>query len=502
MTARNSYEELRETMRDTAYIGSAMAVLHWDQRTQIPHKGHPHRAGQLSTLTKMIHRRVTDPRIGDLLSHAEHCDLTSDPLSVEAVNIREWRRSYDRMTKVPEKLAVELARVTSESQSLWERARPKNDWDVFKPYLKRVVELKREYADAVGYEREPYDALLDDYERGETAAALEPLFAELRTPLVDLVDRVKGSERGPSGAMQGLVFPIAEQQRFALEAAQRIGYDMEGGRLDISAHPFTTGIGPGDVRITARYSEDFFNEGFYAVLHEAGHALYHQGLPMDYWGEPFCRPISLGVNESQSRLWENLVGRSRAFWEFHYPLARERFRALSTVSLDDFLFAINKVTPSLIRVEADEVTYNLHVLLRFELELGLTRGEIDVDDLPEAWNDKMEAHLGLTPPDYASGVMQDVHWASGAIGYFPTYTLGNIYSAQIFDRAGHDLEDLDGLFVRGEYEPLLRWMREHIHTEGSRYFPRDLVKRACGADPDSRFLVEYLRTKCAEYYGV
>jgi carboxypeptidase Taq len=500
MKPQQAMDNLLAHSKEIAHLGSAVAVLHWDQRTQIPRKGHRVRADVLSTMAGIMHKMATDPRIGEWLAILEHSALTKDPLAIEAVNIREWRRSYDRATKIPQELAVELARAAAEGQSVWEKARPENDWNLFQPYLERIVELKREEAHALGFENEPYDALLDAYERAETARNLEPIFERLTTALVSLLRRINSSTKKPDPSVKHQYFPIAEQEAFAVSVAKRMGYDMEAGRLDISAHPFTTGIGPGDVRITTRYSEDYFSEAFSAVIHETGHALYHQGLPLDHWGSPYCRPISLGINESQSRMWENMVARSKEFWRCFFPEAQERFPALSGVAEQDFLFSINEVTPSLIRVEADEVTYNIHILLRFELEVLLIRGDLEVRDLPDAWNSKMQAYLGITPPDFAQGVMQDVHWSSGSIGYFPTYTLGNLYSAQFFAQAENDLGDLPQRTERGEFDGLLDWLRRKIHSQGSRYLPRDLVKTVTGRDLDPQFLIDYLERKYSELY--
>jgi carboxypeptidase Taq len=502
MTPIEAYHQLCARSKEMSYLGSAVGILHWDQRTNIPPKAHGHRAEVLSAIAGMLHKMATDPAIGDLLTALEGADTVKDPLSVEAVNVREWRRMYDRAVKIPRELAVQLAKAAAEGQAAWERARPANDWPRFEPYLERIVALKREQADALGYEEEPYDALLDAYEQGETARGLEPVFAELIPALVDLLDRIKGSTRHPDQSLKHRIFPIPEQETFALMVAQRMGYDIDAGRLDVSAHPFTTGLGPADVRITTRYTESYFNEAFFAVVHETGHALYHQGLPLEHWGTPFCGPMSLGINESQSRMWENMVGRSSAFWRYFYPEAQKRFASLEDVSSDDFCFSVNEVAPSLIRVEADEVTYNLHILLRFQLELAICRGDLAVKDLPEAWNEKMRAYLGMTPPDYAQGVMQDVHWSGGAIGYFPTYTLGNLYAAQFYSKAQAELGNLDLQLEKGELTPLLDWLHRNIHSQGRRYLPQDLAKTVTGETLNPRFLIEYLNSKYGELYGV
>lgn len=497
MTPTEAYEQLLTRSRDIAYLGSAIAVLHWDQRTVIPRKGHAHRAGQLAALAGMRHRMATDPRFDEELTAVEGTDLVSDPLSPEAVNVREWRRNYERTARIPRKLAMELALATAEAQTAWEKARPANDWALFSPHLERIIALKLEEAQALGYEQEPYDALVEHYERGETTRNIEAVFQRLRPALVDLLGRIRGRSSGREPETLRRHFPVEAQESFALGVARAMGYDLEAGRLDISAHPFTTGIGPGDVRITTRYDDHHFGDAFFSVIHEAGHALYHQGLPLEHWGTPFCTPISLGINESQSRMWENMVARSEPFWTHFLPAARERFSVLDDVALPEFFRAINWVSPGYIRVDADEVTYNLHVFLRFELEALLMRGDLTVRDLPEAWNRRIQDYLGLTPPDYAQGVMQDIHWSSGHIGYFPTYALGNMYAAQFFHQATQDVPDLERDMRSGNLLSLREWTRENIHVHGSRYLPRELVKTVTGEDLNPQHFIDYLEAKYA-----
>ena len=495
MSFNQAYEWLIRHSRETALLESVSRLLSWDQRTHLPPKGHSHRAEQLAFLARLIHEREIDPQVGEHLATVEASLEARDPDSEVAVNLREWRRTYERKTRIPSELAVALAQAAAEGQTAWEDARPRNDWQGFLPYLARLVELSREEAQALGYDREPYDALLDGYEVGETAAALESLFSRLKPPLVTLLDELQARPRKKVESVLYGYFPRDLQEQFCREAVAQIGYDFEAGRLDSTAHPFSTGLGPGDVRITTRYDEHFFPTAFFGTLHEAGHALYNQGLPVEHWGTPRGRSVSLGIHESQSRIWENLVGRSWGFWRHFFPRARELFAALAGVSPRDFYLAVNQVKPSLIRTEADEVTYNLHVIFRFELERDLINGRLLVKDLPEAWNAKMQEYLGLTPPDYRMGLMQDVHWSAGLFGYFPTYTLGNLYAAQFFARATQDLGDLEDLFAGGDFAPLLHWLRERIHSQGSRYRPRDLVRVVTGGDLDSRFLEEYLRGK-------
>ena len=501
MNPRQAYEELLGMSREIKLLGSVMGVLHWDQRTQIPDKGHPLRVEQLTYLTGVTHKKVTNPKWADLLIKVEGSDLIDDPLCVEAVNIREWRHMYDRVTKISEKLAVELARASAEGQAAWEKARPANDWNSFKPYLERIVRLNLEAAEALGYDNEPYDALIDDYERGETSTSIGPILQQLRDPLIELLERIQSAPKQPNPSVKSGHFPIDQQAEFGQLVAEKLGYDFSGGRLDVSAHPFTSGIGPGDVRITTRYNEHSFNDAFFATIHEAGHGMHNQGLPLDHWGTPICGYNSLGIGESQSRLWENMVARSTAFWSHFYPLLQSHFPEFESVRLDDFVLATNEVRPGLIRVFADEVTYNMHILLRFELETSLMRKDLSVDDLPDAWNDKMNEYLGIVPPNYTDGVMQDVHWAGGAIGYFPTYTLGNLYAAQFFAQAKKDLGDLDTMFANGDFVPLLNWLREKIHSQGARFLPRDLAEDVTGEDLNPQYLIDYLNTKYAVLYG-
>ena len=500
MAPEEAYRWLAEHSLETAYLKSMGQVLGWDQRTYIPDKGHPHRHNQFAMLAKWIHARATDPRLGEALARVEASDLVADPGAVTAVNVREWRRDYDRAVKIPQELAVALAKATAEGETAWERTRPASDWETFKPFLVTVVALKREEAQALGYAAEPYDAHLDDFEPGETAAALAPLLGEFRVSLLRVLEAVQGSGRRPQGEVVRRHFPVDAQDRFARLAAQSIGYDFAGGRLDQTAHPFSTDLGPGDVRITTRFDEHNFSQAFFGALHETGHALYDQGLPADQWGAPRGDTVSLGIHESQSRLWENLVGRSLGFWRFFYKRAQEVFPALHGLPLEVFHFAVNEVKPSLIRTEADEVTYNLHILLRFELERALMNGDLSVSELPGAFNDKMHAYLGLTPPSPGQGVMQDIHWSAGLFGYFPTYTLGNLYAAQFYARAEAELGPLGERFAAGDFAPLLTWLRERIHSQGHRVWARPLVKEVTGEELTPQYLVRYLQRKFGTLY--
>lgn len=502
MTPQDAYHWLLEYSRESAYLASFGKLAGWDQATYIPKKGHPHRTHMQAALAKLLHQRATDPRIGEMLAIMEGSSWLTDATSVEAVNVREWRRTYNLQSKIPERLAVELAQATSEGEAIWQEARPKNDWQGFKPILKRIFALNSEIADAIGFQDERYDALLDRYEPGITVRQLKAIFGYVQKATVSLLSCIQGSARRPNTSILRRHFPQAAQEAFGKEVITKIGFDLDAGRLDVVAHPFMQDIGPGDVRLTTRYYEDYFSAGLFGILHETGHGLYGQGLLAEYYGTPMGSEISLGIHESQSRTWENLVGRSLGFWRYFWPKAQERFESLRDVRLEDFHFAINAVEPSLIRVEADEVTYNLHILIRFEIELALLRGELHIDDAPEAWDAKYQAYLGVQAPEIKDGLMQDVHWSAGLIGYFPTYTLGNLYAAQFFTKAEQELGSLEEQFARGEFAPLLRWTREKIHHQGSRYWPRDLLKAVTDQDINPEYLIEYLTRKYTALYDV
>ena len=497
----SAYELLIQEVREIGLLESVSSVLGWDERVQLPARGAELRADQLSLLATTCHARLISHKTADLLARAS--DTRPAPGSDADVNLREIRRSFDRARKLPTKLVQELTRTSVLAQQAWVDARAKSDFQLFRPWLEKIVSQKKQEADCIGYRDHPYDALLDEYEPDETAANLRRVFGELKQPLVELTGRIVQSGRPAPAELLQRSFPVAVQHQLAREVSAAIGFDFEGGRLDESVHPFCSGIGPGDTRLTTRYDEHDFQNAFFGTLHESGHGLYHQGLPAADFGTPCGEDISLGIHESQSRMWENQVGRSRAFWRFFLPRVRTLFPgALAGVSDDDWHRAINDVRPSLIRTESDETTYNLHVLLRFELELAMISGDLAVADLPAAWNERMRTYLGITPPNDAVGVLQDIHWSGGAIGYFPTYTLGNLYAAQFFEQAKSDLGNLDASLAAGEFRPLLQWLRVNIHSRGKRLGARELVQQVTGKPLSAEPLLTHLRRTAAEVYGV
>jgi carboxypeptidase Taq len=502
-TADQAYTELINRFKDYSLLGSCASVLGWDERTYMPREGSAYRAEQMAVLARLAHETLTAPRIGRLLAEVEGSEIVREGESVLAVNVREIRRLYNRAVKLPKKLVEELARTTTQAQGVWQEARKNNDFETFRPWLEKIVTLKREEAAAIGYEDSPYDALLDEYEPGATTREISEVFAALRKELTPLLSAILQSGRKPRRELLHREYPVERQEAFGKEAAAAIGFDFDSGRLDTTTHPFCSGIGPGDCRITTRYNARFFNESFFGILHEAGHGIYEQGLDPEHAGTPMGSAASLGIHESQSRLWENQVGRGRPFWEHFFPRVRKAFpEALRRVGLDDFLFAINDVQPSYIRVEADEATYNLHIILRFELEQALVGGDLKPADVPGVWNEKFHASFQLTPPNDAQGCLQDIHWSMGGLGYFPTYTLGNLYAAQFMERARRDLGDVDDDFRRGEFGRLKTWLNERVHRPGQRHRAPELCRRVSGKTLSHKPLLMYLRNKYGPLYGI
>jgi carboxypeptidase Taq len=437
------------------------------------------------------------------MDKVEGSNLVADPNSIEAANVREIRRAHNRTAKLPRKLVEELARVSTQAQQVWDVARKEDDFAAFQPWLEKIVALKRQEAQAVGYKGAPYDALLDEYEPGATTAEVSRVFAELKAQLVPLISSIMAVGKQPRTEVLEREYPVDRQVVFGQAAAAAIGFDFSAGRLDVTTHPFCSTPGPGDSRLTTRYNPRHFNEAFFGIMHEAGHGIYEQGLPAEHFGTPCGAAASLGIHESQSRLWENQIGRGRLFWEHFFPRARQVFiDALSDVSFDDFILAINDVRPSFIRIEADEATYNLHIILRFELEQALVSGDLAAEDVPGAWNDKFHQFFGMTPPSNQAGCLQDIHWSFGGIGYFPTYTLGNLYAAQFMEQARADMPDLDQNVRRGDFGALKGWLNDRIHRHGQRWRAAELCRRVTGRDLSPEPLLRYLRQKYAALYGI
>lgn len=494
----NLLKEKMATIWDLSMIG---ALMGWDQQTYMPPKGAEERGEQMATLSRLVHEMATSDEAGKLLDELLPYAQTLDPDSDDARLIRLAKRDYDKQTRVPAEKVAEFARVTSIAQGAWVQARSESNFALFQPHLEKIVELRREYASYFAPYDHVYDPLLDDFEPGLKTAEVQAIFARLRPQQVELIQAIASRPQVDDSFLH-LKYDDQKQWDFGVEVATRFGYDWQAGRQDRSAHPFTTSFGIRDVRITTRVIEDQLPSALFGTMHETGHALYQQGIDWNYRRSTLGGAASLAIHESQSRMWENLVGRSRAFWRFFYPRLQEYFpQQLGNVSMEAFYKAINKVEPSLIRVEADEATYNLHIMLRLELEIALMEGSLEVKHLPEAWNTHIKEYLGITPPNDRLGVLQDIHWSGGMIGYFPTYALGNLISVQLWEKIQQDIPDLEEQIERGEFSALLGWLREKIHRHGSKYKPQELVEKVTGSKIDPQPYIRYLNTKYRDIYG-
>jgi carboxypeptidase Taq len=500
-TSRTAAAALRERLSELADLGTAVALLGWDRETVMPERGAQARGELTATLERLAHERAGDPGLGELIAAAQ-AEVEAEgaqPGPDDAVIARIARRDHDRATRIPGELVVAIARVTAEAIPAWMQAREESDFERFRPHLERQVELRREVAACFPEAVHPYDALLDSYEPGATTASVRDVFARLRDGLVPLVEAI--AERPAPPDLPG-PFDVGAQRTLALEIARTFGFEDDAWRIDDAVHPFAQSIARTDVRVTARWDERDLS-GIFAVMHEVGHGLYEAGVDPALDRTTLGTGVSLGIHESQSRTWENQVGRSLPFWEHWYPRAQELFGAtLADVSLPDFHRAVNRVRPTLIRVDADEATYGLHVILRFELEVALIEGTLAAADVPAAWNERMRDMLGVEVPDDRHGCLQDIHWSYGELGYFPTYALGNVVAGQLWAAARAALPDLDASLAAGDCAPLRQWLRANIHHDGRRLDPPELVRRATGGDLDPGPLLDYLRAKYGALYGL
>lgn len=496
-------ERLKERLARIADLKAVRSLLSWDQQVTMPPGSSEARSHHLATVTALKHALFVADETGDLLegAAAEVAGLPYD--SADASLVRVARREYEKLRRVPESLMAERARVHALSYDAWVRARDASDFAIFRPHLERVLDLTIEYAEALGYEECRYDALLDRYEPDMKTTQVAAVFAELKAVQVPLVRAI--AERGQVVDDRFLrrEYPDQAQWDFTLQVLRDMGFDFTFGRQDRSVHPFTTSLAPQDVRLTTRIRENDLTWGLFSTIHEGGHALYDQGIHVELGRTPLFGGASYSIHESQSRLWENIVGRSRHFWRHYFPRLRKLFRKqLAGIDAETFYRAINKVEPSFIRTEADEVTYNLHIFLRFELEQDLVERRLSVADLPEAWNAGMKEYLGITPPDDAHGVLQDVHWAEGYLGYFPSYALGNLLAVQFYNQALKEMPDLPEQLARGQLLGLREWLRANIHTHGGKFTPAELVLLVTGGEISAAPYLAYLREKYSEIYGL
>ncbi len=493
-------ERFKKILAEVVDLGRAEALLGWDQQVYMPRGGSEDRGNVLETIAGLMHEKFTSSEVGELLEELKPYAESLDPRSDDACLIKRTAHDYDKRTKVSTEWVAEFARETTISQTVWEEAKTNNNFAIFRPHLEKVVELRRQYADFFKPWDHVYDPLLDDFEPGLKTAEVKDIFGKLRPQQVELL---KAIAEKPVINDKFLHIPYDEKNQwdFGVDVVTRFGYDWNRGRQDKAMHPFTTGFGIDDIRITTRFDPERAASALFSTMHEGGHALYEQGIDKSLRRTPLANGCSMAVHESQSRMWENLVGRSLPFWKFFYPKLVERFpQQLGNVSLNDFYRGINKVEPSLIRVEADEATYNLHVMLRLELEIALMEGSLAVKDLPEAWNSRMKDYLGVVPPSDSLGVLQDVHWSTGSIGYFPTYALGNLVSSQLWEKINQDIPNLEAQIEQGKFDELLNWLRTKIHRHGAKFEPQVLIKEVTGSNITPEPYIRYLKTKYTDIY--
>ncbi len=508
----SAYDELNQHIAEYNDLLNILNLMKWDMRTQMPSGGSETRGHQLATLSRLAKEHFISDKTARLLDKAERVIANEDSESYRVRAVQQTREYYDIVKRIPSELLGQVATLEPTSEHVWAEAKKNADYASFKPYLQQMLDLKREIAESIGYDAHPFDALVFEYEPSMTAAKLKVLFDDLKAGLIPLLNKIVANDKPLEKDLWVADYPIEQQRAFSFEMAKRFGYDVNRGRLDIAPHPFEISFTRQDVRITTRYDRNYLPMALFGTLHETGHALYEQNidseltrtaLTTDFLGQYAVGGTSYGVHEFSSRLWENNIGRSRSFWEVHFNELQSYFpNQLNNVDVDLFYRAINRVKPSLIRVEADEVTYNLHIMLRVEIEMGILDRSIGLDDLPEVWNTKMKEYLGVSPPDDGLGVLQDVHWSGGGFGSFPGYTVGNVMSAQFMDAAYAQLPDLQANLSSGGYMPLLNWLTENIYRHGRAYNGTELLQRVTGRELTTEPYLKYLTTKFEELYGV
>ena len=496
--APDAYRDLVDHYRRISNVSAGASVLAWDQQVMMPSGGTPARSRQLSTLSGLSHELLVDDDVAAWLSALDGADLAPDQRAV----VREIEREHRRAARVPQDLVERISAASSDALPVWEAAKREDDFDAFAPALEELVELKREYAAHVDPDADPYEALFADYEPYLGLDAAERVLGRLRDELVPLLDEIRASEADLASPFEGGDYPTDEQEALSREILDVLGYDWNRGRLDTSSHPFTSG-NPFDCRITTRFDEADPLGALMATIHEFGHATYNLGLPQEHYGTPLGSSRDMTVHESQSRFWENHVGRTRAFWERILPIVTRHLGGLDDAVVDDVYEAANRIYPdNTIRVEADELTYHLHIVLRFEMERDLIDGTLDVAEVPAVWNDKMESYLGIRPETDALGCLQDIHWSHGSFGYFPTYSMGSVLAAQLHHAAAQDVSGFDDHVREGRFDDIHEWLEAHVHRHGSRYTTDELVREATGEDYTADYFLDYARGKFGDLYGL
>jgi carboxypeptidase Taq len=494
----NTYEGYKNHLQKIAHLNSAIALLSWDQEIYMPEKGSSVRAQQFSTLSTLVHEMSTDTDFENLVNHL----LAKSSFGFkETRNLEETKESIEQNKKLSSAFIQKSAITRSEAFQAWEKARRKEDYQFFVPSLKKIIDLEREKTEYLGYENHPYDSLLNLYEKKLTVTSLEKIFKEVKNQIVPLIKQIRNTSQVDDSFLYQS-FDKDKQFDFSIEILKFMGYDFKAGRQDISTHPFTINFNAQDVRVTTRINENDLSEVIWSTIHEGGHGLYEQGLLVNHYGLPSGEFVSLGIHESQSRIWENNLGRGKYWWQFIYPKLQSVFpKQLSSVSLDDFYKAINKVEPSLIRTSSDELTYHVHVMIRYEIEKSLLEGQIEVEDLEEVWNQKYLDYLGVTPTKPTEGVLQDIHWSHGSLGYFPTYSLGSFYAAQFYAQAKKDIDNLENQLKNGEVGEFSRLMKKKIHQHGKLYGADQLCEKFTGEALNIKHFITYAKDKYGAIYN-
>ena len=485
-------------LKDIEFLNSAIGALYWDSRVNIPRKGVAYRGEVLGYLSAELYRKQTSDTMKAFI---DEFSALADADDVTRAMADRAKREYDRSMKIPEERYRAYVVAVSAAESAWEEAKGKADYAMFKPHLETLIGFNREFAEYWGAGAQKYDKLLDYYEPGATTATLDAVFGEVRDAIVALLNKIKTKPK-PDDSFLKSVFPVDAQARFSHHVLEKMGYDFEAGRLDVSVHPFTITMGLDDVRITTHYYENELRSALYSSIHEGGHAIYEQNIDPALAGTMLMTGASMGIHESQSRLYENLVGRSRAFWEYFYPEAQKAFPQLANVPLESFYKAVNSVQPSLIRIEADELTYSLHIIIRYEMEKAIFDGGAEIDDLPALWNAKYKEYLGVEPKNDGEGILQDTHWSGGNFGYFPSYALGNLYGAQFLHTMKRDVPDMKRRIASGDLECVNAWFKENVHRHGAVYLPAELIQKVTGEPLTARYFIDYLNAKYADVYGL
>lgn len=490
-------KEFKEYMTKMEYLNSATSVLSWDMMVGIPKKGKAYRSEVLGYLSGESYKLQTSDEMKVFIDYFKSQENLDD---VTKAMVHNAEKNYNQTKKIPEDRYREYIVLASNSFAYWEEARAKSDFSIFKPYLEKIVEFMKEFVEYWGYEGNKYNTLLDFYEPGITVERLDKVFGELREGIVALLNKIKSSGIKIDASFFNKHYAKVDQEAFGIFMLDKIGYDFDAGKIDISTHPFTTTFDNKDVRITTRYDLNEFRGALFSSIHEGGHAIYEQDIPDELKGTGLATGVSMGIHESQSRFYENIIGRSKEFWSYFYPEAQKRFEQFKEISLEDFYKAVNIVEPSLIRTEADELTYSLHVIIRYEIEKALFNGEVTVEELPKIWNEKYKEYLGIEPSNDAEGVLQDMHWSDGSFGYFPSYALGNLYGAQFLQKMLKDIPDYYKQIENGEFSQIHEWLKENIHKHGAAYEPSKLIRMVTGEELTAKYFIEYLNKKYSEIY--